>query len=209
MVAWNKDILDKHVAPDISQFDNAIIPDLTELYSQSEHWITNHFLNTVLGAKFKDRWRQVVIGYLRRSQNSFLYYHKARELTMEYLDGNDTSNPRISRYYIAVSEWENFALQVSMAIDLFKWLNQGQGAFEKNDNSKEQRLYSIANNIKHTSSCVNSGQIIENDTIPLWLNNQGIVSYDFSITYIEASEILNDIAKLADEYQNPSSFLDN
>jgi hypothetical protein len=33
------------------------------------------------------------------------------------------------------------------------------------------------------------------------------MSYDLSVTYKEASEVLIDIAKLADEYQNPSSFI--
>ncbi len=207
MVQWNSNLLEKYIAPEISTFVNAEIPDVSDLFPESQYWLQNHFLNTVFGAKFKEKWRQVAIGFLRRSQNSFTSYHKARELTLEYLDNNDPLNPKISKYYLAVSEWENYALQVSMGIDLFKWLNMNQGAFEKNDGSIEQRLYTIANHVKHTASCVNSGQSEECHTIPLWLNNEGIMTYDLSVTYKEASEVLIDISKLADEYQNPSSFI--
>ncbi len=49
MVAWNKDLLDKYIAPEISKFVSADIPDLTGLFPQSEYWLTNHFLNTVFG----------------------------------------------------------------------------------------------------------------------------------------------------------------
>jgi hypothetical protein len=202
---WNPALLSKFIAPGIAEFTSAAIPDLTAKFPQAPHWVVNHFLNNVLRAAFKDRWRQVVLGFVRRSHNAFVAYHDARKQTLEYLDGNEPHNPRVGRYFDAVSSWENFALQVSMAIDLFRWLNQGQGAFEKNDGSKEQRLYEIANLVKHTASAVNSGQCAESDTVPLWLSNQGLHSFGLSVTYVEASEILNDVAVLADDYQDAHS----
>jgi hypothetical protein len=77
--------------------------------------------------------------------------------------------------------------------------------FEKNDGSKEQRLYEIANLVKHTASAVESGQCRESDTIPLWLANDGLHSFDLSITHEEASEILRDFSSLADDFQDPRS----
>jgi hypothetical protein len=205
---WNLAILSKFIAPDIAEFTSAVIPDLTDRFPQAPYWVVNHFLNNALRAAFKDRWRQVVLAYIRRSHNAFVAYHDARSRTLDYLDGNEPHNPRVGRYFDAVSSWENFALQTSMAIDLFHWLNQGQGAFAKNDGSKEQRLYEIANLVKHTASAVSSGQCTESDTVPLWLSNRGLHSFNLSVTYAEASEILVDVAVLADDYQDPHSLRD-
>jgi hypothetical protein len=72
-----------------------------------------------------------------------------------------------------------------MSIDLFRWLNEGLGLFQKNDGSKEQRLYEIANLIKHTASAITSGQCGEADTVPLWLANDGICSFGLIVTYAE------------------------
>jgi hypothetical protein len=202
---WNPEILSKFIAPGIVEFTSVDIPDLTSRFPQAPYWVTNHFLNNALRTSFKDRWRQVVMAYIRRSHNAFYAYHDARSRTSAYLYGNQPDNPRVARYFDAVSSWENFALQISMAIDLFRWLNQGQGAFQKNDGSKEQRLYEIANLVKHTASAVTSGQCGEADTVPLWLANDGLHSFGLIVTYAEASEILIDVAALADDYQDPYS----
>ena len=133
---WNPAILSKFIAPGIADFTSADIPDLTKRFPQAPHWVTNHFLNNALRTAFKDRWRQVVLAYIRRAHNAFSSYHEARSRTLAYLDGNQPENPRVGRYFDAVSSWEKFALQISMSIDLFRWLNEGLGAFQKNDGSK-------------------------------------------------------------------------
>jgi hypothetical protein len=202
---WNPEILSRFVAPDIAEFTSASIPDKHETYPEAPHWVVNHFLNNALRGAFQDRWKQVVLAYIRRSHNAFMAYDDARARTLTYLDGNDPQNPKVGKYFDAVSSWESFALQISMAMDLFRWLNQGEGAFVKNDGSKEQRLYEIANLIKHTASAVSSGQCKESDTVPLWLSNRGLHSFDLLVTYDEAAEILNDAAVLAEDYQDPYS----
>ena len=202
---WNPEILSKFLAPGIGNFTSAHIPDLTQRFPQAPHWVGNHFLNNVLRGHFGDRWRQVVFAYIRRAQNSFIAYHEARRLTLEYLDGKQPDNPLIRHYFGAVTAWENFALQISMVTDLFRWLNQGVGAFKKNDGSKEQRLYEMANLIKHTASAVDSGQCPESGTIPLWLGNDGLHSFTSSVSFQEASEILVDVCSLADNFQDPRS----
>lgn len=201
-IQWSREILSKFLAPGIADFTSAQIPDLSERYPQAPHWVGNHFLNSVLRARFKDRWRQIVLAYIRRAQNAFIYYHEARFLTHEYLEGNQPDNPRIGGYFKAVSAWENFALQVSMAIDLLKSL-QGFDVFKRNDGSKEERLYKMANIVKHTSKAVNSGQCPASGTIPLWLSNDGLCSFGFVVSFQEASEVLDGICNLANDLQDP------
>jgi hypothetical protein len=45
---WNPDILAKFVAPGIADFTYADIPDISEQFPQSPHWVVNHFLNNAL-----------------------------------------------------------------------------------------------------------------------------------------------------------------
>ncbi len=206
--SYSSTLLDTVVSPGISSFREAKIPDLVELFPEAEHWLANHFLNTILRGKFPAGVRQVALGYLRRTHESFVAYHEARKLTYEYLAENDPHNPSLRKYYAAIATWEVFALQTSMALDLFKWLNEGQGAFKKNDGSREQRLYTIANQVKHTSSCVDSGQCTVHDTVPLWLTDNGVHSYGVSVSYLETSDVLAEIARLADNLQDPRSFVE-
>jgi len=201
--------LGKFVAPGISSFTSACIPDMTIDFPQAKYWLANHFLNNALTASFLDRTRQVVLGYLRRTHHAFEAYHAAREATLRYLDGNQPDNPRIQRYYDAIAIWETFVLQAGMAIDLFKWLNAGSGAFSKNDGSRTCRLYTIANHVKHVASCVDSGQCSPNENVPLWLSNVGLQSFGVAVSFNEASEELRGLADLADKLQDAKGFVES
>ena len=95
-----------------------------------------------------------------------------------------------------------------MAYDLYKWLSKSSGAFSKNDGSSAFRLYTITNQIKHLSSCVNSGQCGHNDTIPLWLSNSGLHSFNISLSFLEAAEELRALSMLANDLQDAKSFVE-
>jgi hypothetical protein len=202
---WNDDILNKFIAPGITQFTDADIPELTGEYPEAAHWLRNHFLNNVFRGSFGDQARQVVLGYLRRAHHAFGAYHQAREATLRYLDGNQPDNPRIQAYYETIALWETFALQANMALDLIKWIGDGTGVFSENDGSSEFRLYSMANQIKHLASCVKSGQCGPNETVPLWLTNTGLQSYSHLVSFAEAADVLRRMAELADHLQDPRS----
>jgi hypothetical protein len=92
---------------------------------------------------------------------------------------------------------------------LFRWFNLGQGAFEKNDGSKECRLYEIGNKVKHLTTCVNSGQCGPAETLPLWIDSAGLHSFGIVVGFDEAAEVLTDVCKVADELQDPLTFVAN
>jgi hypothetical protein len=206
---WNPQLLDKHVAPGIASFTLASIPDLAGQFPQAEYWAVNYFLNGTLRAAWPDRYRQIVVGFLRRASHAYASYREARQMTLDYLEGNDPHNPRIGRYYNTIAKWETFAIDLTIACDLFKWFNLDQGAFSKNDSSKECRLYEIGNKVKHLPSCVKSGQCTPDETLPLWINASGLNSFALVVTYNEAAEVLADICKIADELQDPLTFVKN
>jgi hypothetical protein len=196
--------LDEFVAPGLSEFTVAKIPDLRAAFPQAPHWLANHILNSAFRARFKHGIRQLIIGYLRHSSSSFDAYHRAREITVMFIQGRSIGEQPISLYFSAVDAWETFILQSGMVIDLFRHLNDGKGAFNKNDGSPEQRLYTIANQIKHTASCIASGQCTEKDILPLWLRNNRLESFGLSVTFNEAAQVLTGVSKLADKLQDPN-----
>jgi hypothetical protein len=205
---WSDDVINKFIAPGITRFTQADIPELTGEFPEASHWLGNHFLNNAFRGAFGDQARQVVQGYLRRVHHAFGAYHQAREATLRYLDGNQPDNPRVQRYYEAIALWEMFAIQVNMALDLLKWMGNGTGIFSKNDGSSEFRLYSMANQVKHVTSCVESGQCGPNETVPLWLTNIGLQSYSHSVSFAEAADVLRLMAELADQLQDPRGFVE-
>jgi hypothetical protein len=203
MVNWNPAILDTQIAPGISTFCDATIPDITGMFPEAEHWATNYFLNSVFRGGYAHGVRQVVVGFLRRATLSYTAFHEATQSTRAFLDGADPTNPRIAKYYQTIGKWETFAINMTIAADLFKWINNGDGAFSKNDGSKECRLYELGNKVKHLSGSVDLGHCTINDSLPLWIDSAGLHSFGFNVTYQEASEVLVDICNLANELQDP------
>ena len=200
----NSQRLDKLVAPGISTFTQATIPDLADRFPQADHWVINFFLNSYFVASYTDDTRQLVLGFLRRAQLAFAAYTDARDLTLKYLDGNDPDNPRIRAYYAATARWERFTIESSIMLDIFRYINGGQGAFVKGDRSLEDRLSHLANKVKHIGDDIrNKGLYRITDSVALWLSDAGLNCVDAQITYTEASQFLDDIAKVADEIQNP------
>lgn len=206
--SFNSHLLNTFVAPGIAEFTRADIPDLRERFPEAKYWLANHFLSSSFRGQFGPGAKQVALGFIRRAYHAHNAYHDGRQRTLEYLKGNDPHNPRIRAYYDAIAQWEAFALQVSMAMDLYRWINAGVGAFSKGDASKEQRLHTIANQVKHLASCVTSGQCADTDTVPLWITGDGLHSFGVNVSFLEASEILTDINNLAELLQDPLSFVE-
>jgi hypothetical protein len=203
---WSSSVLNVFIAPGIDTFSQADVPDITREFPQAPYWLANHFLGSVLRAQYREGFRQVALGFIRRAYHGFRAYHEARRLTFRYLAGNQQDNPKVVEYYDAVAEWEQFVLQVSMSLDLFRWLNGGAGAFVKNDGSPPQRLYTLANQVKHLSSCVDSGQCKDTDAVPLWMTSFGLHSFGVVTSYEEAAQVLREVAQLADDLQDPLTF---
>lgn len=204
---WSAYALNTFIAPNYSGFTQADIPDLTGEFPQASHWLGNHLLNTILRGSFAPGFRQAALGFLRRMSQAFAGYRKARRLTMSYLALGSPHDGRILDYYAAVNAWENVMLQLAMGMDLARWMIRPENVFEKNDGSPEQRITSIANQVKHVTSCIESGQCTERDTLPLWLSNDGIESFDnIRISWVELGEVLRDFAKFSDRLQDPLNF---
>ncbi len=203
MVQFHPDLLNRNVAPGIAEFTLAEIPDLRPAFPESTHWISNHFLNTLLAPSYKGRFRQYAITMMARAEAQFALFHQARDQTLEYLAKSRLHNPAVRLYYDTIVLWESCFLNYQMFLDCFVKAT-GKSAFASADGSQEQRAYDIGNDIKHWAGVVSSARSDDGHTIPLWLSNAGFHTYAHALTYHELADITSEVGKAADDLQNPS-----
>jgi hypothetical protein len=200
-VRFTASFLDRHIAPSVSTFTSAEIPDMSSWSNESSHWIANYILNSAFSASFAPPMNAYAYNYLRRAQYAFSEHHLARLSTLAFIGGCGQS-PRV--YVDALFHWECFLGQTWHAFALLITAWEGR-AFDKNDGSVEQRLNALYNQMKHVESRIENGQMIPGATVPVWLENEGLRSVDANLTYTETAEVLKEIAKYADALSNPAT----
>jgi hypothetical protein len=200
-VMWTSAVVNT-IAPGLATFSHAEVPDLTAEFPEAPHWVANYFLNGLFRARYRDRVRQAVLGYLRRVDHAFRAYHEARSDTLEYVSGYQPGRPRAAQYYKAITNWEIFLLQAQMATGLYNQFSSSR-AFEQDDGSPEQRLYALANAVKHFCDRIASQRFTSDAILPLWIGAEGLHSFDHSASYVEAAQVLRDLAALANLVQDP------
>lgn len=208
VIRWSSAVLTRHLAPEITAFTSCDAPDLTLDNPQANHWIANHFLNSVFRGQFRGTYRQFVLNLLYRAQIAFQRYHSARALTLEFLESSTPGSPAVRKYFQALSDWESSLLNFQIFIDILNRMENDAGGtdvFADGDGSPEQRAYALANSIKHWGSDLAKGRHSDEHTVPVWLTNSGFQSRSHQLTFQELGELIGDIARLANEMQDPSS----
>jgi hypothetical protein len=193
---WSKDIF---VAPEMSKFTEASIPDMSTTDDQQEHWLGNFILNNLLSTRFVSPIRQQMYNFLRRSHAAFTEYALAREATRAYLDNPE----RILRYIDAINHWEAF---LANAWQAYCFLGSGQMRwFGKNDGSVLQRLCALYSRSKHADAAIERGDFVEDSPLCVWLTNDGLSSTESQLAFDEIAEILTDMARWASAVQDPGT----
>jgi len=200
-VNFSAEIIDKYIAPGVSTFTNADIPDMSSWAKESPHWIANFFLNSAFSASFAPEMKAYAYNFLRRTQFAFSEHHLARESTFRFLKKSSVS-PTL--YVEALFHWECFLGQSYHAFKLLATAWEGT-IYKKNDGSIEQRLHALYNQVKHVESRIESGQMLPEATVSVWLENNGLKSIDATITYAETADTLKELAKYANILMNPAS----
>jgi hypothetical protein len=202
MSSWNRDILNRFIAPGIADFTEAAIPEPLVEGEQVEHWMANHFLNSVFRAEYADKQRQLAFNIIYRAQACFETFEHARTLTAAYLEGNEPANPRSGKYYRALRAWEACFLHLQTFVELLVGLTSTR-VFEKGDGSPEQRAYEVANTVKHWGQIVGRDEHLDDDTVPMWLTNAGFATRNGPVTYVELSNLLSECAAVANDLRDP------
>ena len=203
MSQFSKHVRDAHIAPGVSSFTEAEIPDMSNCSKESGHWVANFFLNSALNGSFAPPMNAYAYNFLRRAQNAFSEHNNARDNTLAFLSAGAQSP---QRYASALFHWENFLGQAWHAYALLMTAWKGT-AFRKNDGSLLQRLNALYNQMKHVESRIENGQMIAGATVPVWLENQGLRSVDALLSFAETAEVLTELATYADALSNPRTAL--
>lgn len=209
MVSYNTDLLDRYLAPGISEFTACEAPDIAGKHPEAPHWLANHFLNSVFRGVFKNKFRQYAFNQLFRAQVAYADYQEARALTADFLVKGKPDNPAVGPYFQALARWESCLLNLQIFIDVMnrmkKELNDTP-VFKDGDGTPEQRAYDMANKIKHFGSDVTADKHDENDTVPMWLINGGLRTRTIELKFDELANLVSEVATAANELQDPRSF---
>jgi hypothetical protein len=206
---FNTTFVDLLLAPGLSSFTRFEAPDLTSQHPEAAHWLANHFLNSLLGTRYKDKYRQWALNQLFRAEIAFRDYHEARTITFELLEKGRPGQPAVRTYFRAVARWESCLLNIQIFIDLANRMKREIGdspVFIENDGSRDQRAYVMANTVKHWGSDVAVERHEEHQTIPLWLLNEGLTTRSHQLSFPELATLVAEIATVADGLQDPRSF---
>ncbi len=198
--------MDRYVAPNMSRFTAATIPDMSAVSAEQEHWLRNFVLGTAMGAiVLNDDFRRSWFNYARRTMMAFREYGAARDRTIAYLA---RQNPNaVAGYFIALGHWEIFLGQAYHAWLLLSRepLADGHKFYKTGDGSQIERLNRLYNRSKHTETAINAGQFPPGGTLPVWLENDGLRCTDGALTFGEMTEILSELGVWADAMQDPST----
>jgi hypothetical protein len=207
---WSDHALDTFVAPELSKFTEASIPDVSTYNQSREWWVRNFFLNSMLRVTVASPYRQYMLNFLRRAELCFREYELARERTLRYLE-----NPRnrgTGHYVAAIGHWEVFLSQAWHAYLLFSFIDgrNGKGIFKRGDGSEEERLNFLYNSSKHAETTIEGDSYPAESTLCLWLYNDGLKvtstsKIDGHLTFAEMFGMLEDFAKWADRVQDPAT----
>jgi hypothetical protein len=196
---FTNEFKDRFVAPEISVFTTASIPDMSAVSAEQGHWLGNFIINTGLRVTTDDALRRTLYNFLRRTEAAFREYAEARRMTMAYL-----ANPNpdaVSEYIIAIGHWEVF---LSQAYQAWCLLARAQKIlFAPSDGSLAQRLNLLYNRAKHAEKAITHQQLPPDGTLPVWLKNDGLHGTDGSLTFEDIAEILRELAQWADAVQDP------
>jgi len=201
-ISWSREVLERSIAPEITSFTDAEIPDLRQEIPEGAHWLGNHFLNSILRQSFVGMTRQFAVNYIFRASNAFRLYHEARDLTASFLDGANPYAPKLSKYFCAVSAWESFLINVSISVDMLSRLGK-VSVFSRGDGTAIERAYVFANQVKHFAQVLTRGEAGDAQTLPIWLTSRGLSSVEGNFAYSEAAETMRDLAEVAQFLQDP------
>jgi len=197
---WSAWVLEEHLAPEVSSFTHAEIPDVPESLGESRFWLANHFLNSIFRVSHPEPRRQFVFNFLRRADATVDEYKLARERAMTFLAGPRHS---VRRYMLALLHWESFVSQACLALNLFREVFSVGKLYSKGDGSTAERLNILYNDIKHAEERIKNGEYPAGSTLAVWMTGDGLKSEGARLFWNEAADILGSLGAIADIVQDP------
>lgn len=199
VVQFSDEVLDGLLAPGISRFNEAIVPDLGPQFPEEDHWAQNLMLNSIFGPRYKRSYQRATITLFIRTKTALREYRLAREATLRCVEAYSDGTPATRAYFTAVSHWETVLLNVQITLDT--WHKAMDPSASEDDT--DRRIRRCANRVKHYAEDITKHPDASDLIPPLWLSRSGIVTSDGEVSYEELAKTLRDMAKACDWLQNP------
>ena len=185
----------------MSAFTCAAIDDWSGYHPQSLFWLENYALNRE-SLRFSGKDDLYAFNYFRRTQEAFRAHQKARETTLEFL-----ARPKsLRRYFIALDDWELYLQRCIQAYECWaRFFDKKGQIFQKGSGMLEERVWGLHNISKHADSAIADDKqpLPTGATTPIWLENSGLCSATFYLTWDETGEVLKELAKWAEILEHP------
>jgi hypothetical protein len=206
-IRWNLRLFDELVAPGMSAFTAAKIPEIAPRHPEAEHWLANYTLNAMLRGRFRRPADQYAFNALRRISTAYEEYAIAASRTGEYLAVRNDAHPAVRTYLSALRHWESCLAAAWQALSTFHhWT--GQRSHEPDDRTAEQRVNALHNASKHAEGMIRRGQMPKSGPLAMWLTNDGLRSKDQRLSWLELAEVLDELGSFADLVQDPRGMTD-
>jgi hypothetical protein len=125
-------------------------------------------------------------------------YEAARIATSEFFKVHSPKNPALSIYARAVDYWEEFLHYAQYVIRLLSLMSDmGGKSYEPGDGTLFERLNELCNAARHSQNKIPEEYEIADAAFIVWMENDGLHSAKHHITWVEAAEIVDEVAKLA------------
>lgn len=181
------------------------ILDLGVEFPDGRDWVRNHLAATAFGPRFTGLLRPGALTFIRRASHALAHYIRAREQTLRFASWDGKGPIPAGDFFAAIEEWENCVLHHQMLVTIFNKLlvPPGSTLFTKGDGTATERLYGMANDVKHSMGST----ISEQDLTPLWLEKEGIATLGgYHASYQEVAEDIRDACLFARSLVDPAKF---
>jgi len=190
--------MDTFIAPRLSELTKAIAPDLHSCTKEYGNWVINFILNTIFRVRTIEQNRQLIMYFLRKVEGAFQEYHEGRYFLENYIKN---CNKAISSYFHSLRHFEAAMILAYQAYETIRMMIK-KDLFIKENGTPLQRLNRLQNLSKHANKELSRSDFSGEFNISIWLTNEGIESYDTTLSFSEFSFLLIELAKSAEVISN-------
>ena len=205
-LGWLTDsALDDFIAPELSKLGRPELPSLSALDQDASNWLSEFLLNHFLRYKLEPRERQFRFALIRRSAAAIAEFELGRTALEEYVRG--TSRQLVSPYFRALRHFEAAAAGTYQALSLGSSLiAPARPLFDKKKDGDTDfaRLERVYVHSKHADELFDSKQVNRDLTLTVWLTNEGLKCAQAVVTYLELTDMLTMLGRVARDLVDPS-----
>jgi hypothetical protein len=181
--------LDHLVSQELSKLSQCGAPEVTSRFSESQHWVSNFVLNSFLGFQVSPEDKRFRFFFLRRAEAAFIEYDHAREALSDYV-ANTRRKP--SLYFRALHHFEMTVAMLWQAYDFARKVI-GKDPFKPGDDSRYERLHGVYNLSRYLNRDLSPEYLHH-----VWISNDGIHTAEYSLSFEELKESLEEVGRFAD-----------